>query len=241
MRVEGPRKGTRIPGGPEAYRRLDSAQTVAGREEIVKSRLSSLFAALGVPPPDRPSGLADWRPALRRFLDGSCPPGTVVMHGRRLPDRPLALEHLVIAPRGLVVVGPSFGHVLRDGHTNRGAGGKARPVASRLGPPLAGATAAAPATAGAGDRRPALVRETLRRCYALRTWLGGSRWDAVPVLAAVCSCPVVRAPAPPWMMLDGLWLGTADQLPAWLVSEDILGPGARTELGRFLAEALPIG
>ena len=168
------------------------------------------------------------------------------MHGRSLPNRPLVLEHLIIAPRGLVVVGPSFGQVLRGGRPNRGAGWKARQPAGRLGPPSTGATATAPGAragtgGGEGDRRPALVRETLRRCYALRTWLGGSPWGTVPVLAAVCSCPVGRAPAHPWMMLDGLWLGTADQLPAWLVSQDILGPAARTELGRFLAEALPVG
>jgi hypothetical protein len=41
-------------------------------------------------------------------------------------------------------------------------------------------------------------------------------------------------------MLDGLWLGTADQLPAWLVSQDVLSPATCAELGRFLIEALPV-
>jgi hypothetical protein len=41
-------------------------------------------------------------------------------------------------------------------------------------------------------------------------------------------------------MLDGLWLGTADQLPGWLVSQDVLDLAARAELARFLDEALPV-
>ncbi len=95
-------------------------------------------------------------------------------------------------------------------------------------------------TARAGDRRPALVRETLRRCYALRSWLAAGPWDGVPVLAAVCGCPAARASAQPWLMIDGLWLGTADQLPDWLVSEEFLDLPTRVELYRSLTEQMPI-
>ena len=84
------------------------------------------------------------------------------------------------------------------------------------------------------------MRETLRRCYALRSWLGAGPWDGVPVLAAVCGCPAARASAHPWLMLDGLWLGAADQLPGWLISEEILDLATRVDLGRFLVEALPV-
>jgi len=156
------------------------------------------------------------------------------MHGRRLPNRPLVLEHLIIAPRGLVVVGPSFGQVLRGGYAPPAPAWRARETASRLNMPLAVGTAMA------GDRRPALVRETLRRCFALRSWLEAGPWDGVPVLAAVCECPVARAADHPWLMLDGLWLGTADQLPGWLVSDDVLDLATRARLGRFLDEALPV-
>jgi hypothetical protein len=246
MQVDRSKPGMKIPGpfegcppltgagGPDAYHQFPTGQPVAGREEIVRERLSTLWAALGDLPNDPPPGGAEWRPALRRFLDGSCPPEVSVMHGRRLPHRPLVLEHLLVAPRGLVVVGPNFGQVLRGGHSPRLASGRAREVASRLNKPF-GAGQALP-----GDRRPALVRETLRRSYALRSWLGASPWEGVPVLAAVCSCPAARAPGQPWVMLDGLWLGAADQLPPWLVSEDVLCPDGRAQLGRFLAEALPV-
>jgi hypothetical protein len=209
-----------------------------GREEIVRARLSRLLMALGEIPAERPAerlaASADWRPALRRFLDARCPPGALVVHGRTLPDRTLVLEHLVIAPRGLVVVGPSFGQVLRGSYTHPGPDRRAREAAACLNVPL---TARASTS---GDRRPALVRDTLRRRYALRAWLEPGPWDGVPVLAAVCGCPATRGPAYPWLMLDGLWLGTADQLPGWLVSETALEPAARVALARFLAEALPV-
>jgi len=248
MRVERYKKGRRIPApmeaplpvlfeagtGTGAFSRLGALKPVAGREEIVRLRLSRLLAALGELPAERPAASPDWRPALRRFLDGRCPAGSVVMHGRRLPNRPLALEHLIVAPRGLVVVGPSFGQVLRGGYSHPAPGWRAREAASRLSTPLAVGTAMA------GDRRPALVRETLRRCYGLRSWLEAGPWDGVPVLAAVCGCPVTRAAAHPGLMLDGLWLGTADQLPGWLVSQDVLDLAARAELARFLDEALPV-
>jgi hypothetical protein len=134
----------------------------------------------------------------------------------------------------LVVVGPSFGQVLRGGYSHPAPLWRPREEASRFN------VAVAVGTTRAEDRRPALVRETLRRCYALRSWLGAGPWDGVPVLAAVCGCPVARGPAHPWLMLDGLWLGTADQLPGWLVSEEAVDLATRVELGRFLEEALPV-
>ena len=48
-------------------------------------------------------------------------------------------------------------------------------------------------TARAGDRRPALVRETLRRCYALRSWLAEGRWGGVPCWRP---CAGARRPGP---------------------------------------------
>jgi len=41
-------------------------------------------------------------------------------------------------------------------------------------------------------------------------------------------------------MIDSLWLGTADQLPGWLVSEELLDLPARVELYRALTEELPV-
>ncbi len=247
MRVESSKKARRTAGpvgasspvlfeagtGVGAYGRLGALGPVAGREDIVRARLSRLLATLGELSAERAPGPPDWRPALRRFLDGRCPAGTVVMHGRRLPNRPLVIEHLIVAPRGLVVVSPSFGQVLRGGYSHLGPAWRAREAAGGVSAPRALGTVA-------GDRRPALVRETLRRCYALRSWLGAGPWDGVPVLAAVCGCPVARASAHPWLMLDGLWLGAADQLPGWLISEEILDVATRTDLGRFLAEVLPV-
>ncbi len=224
--------GTVISGRSGIPGRSGGSGGVAGREDIVRVRLRLLLTALGELPADRPPAPADWRPALRRFLDGRCPPGTLVMHGRSLPNRPLVIEHLIVAPRGLVVVGSSFGQVLHGGYSHRAPGWQARGSAARLNIALAVGTA--------GDRRPALVRETLRRCYALRSWLEGGPWDGVPVLAAVCGCPAARPSAPPWLMIDGLWLGTADQLPGWLVSEELLDLPTRVELHRALSEELPI-
>ena len=73
-----------------------------------------------------------------------------------------------------------------------------------------------------------------------RSWLAAGPWDGVPVLAAVCGCPAARASAQPWLMIDGLWLGTADQLPGWLVSEEILDLPTRVELYRSLTEEMPV-
>jgi hypothetical protein len=250
MRVERNKKARRTTGpidlsspllaGPGAGNktvdlgRAGGSGRVAGREDIVRVRLRLLLTALGELPAQRPAVPPDWRPALRRFLDGRCPPGTLVLHGRSLPNRPLVVEHLVVAPRGLVVVGPSFGQVLHGGYNHPAPTWRARESAAR--PNIALAVG----TARAGDRRPALVRETLRRCYALRSWLAAGPWDGVPVLAAVCGCPAARASAQPWLMIDGLWLGTADQLPDWLVSEEFLDLPTRVELYRSLAEQMPI-
>ncbi len=266
MRVERAKKARRTAGlagatapvlfeagtGVGAYGRLGALGPVAGREDIVRARLSRLLATLGELSAERPPSSPDWRPALRRFLDGRCPAGTLVMHGRRLPNRPLVLEHLIVAPRGLVVVSPSFSQVLRGGYSHPAPGWRARQAGGGVNSRLEARGGNARLAAGgvnarlavgvapAGDRRPVLVRDTLRRCYALRSWLGGGPWDGVPVLAAVCGCPAARAPAHPWLMLDGLWLGTADQLPGWLMSEESLDEATRADLGRFLAEALPV-
>jgi hypothetical protein len=238
--------------GVDGYRRVGNGLPPGARQDVVKARLSNLLASLGEFSADRSSAPAEWRPALRRFLDENCPAEVVVMHGRRLAHRPLTIEHLLVAPRGVVVVGPSFGQVLSEGVGSPGPLSHPGPLRhpgplSHPGPPASGpagaglATKTWPGPSRPRARRPVLVRETLRRCYALRSWLEASCWESVPVLAAVCSCPVNPQESHPGLMLDGLWLGTADQLPDWLVSEPAITGADRAQLATFLAAALPVG
>ena len=219
---------------PSTWAGAGGSGRVAGREDIVHVRLRLLLTALGELPAQRPAVPTDWRPALRRFLDGRCPPGTLVLHGRSLPNRPLVVEHLVVAPRGLVVVGhelrPGAAWWLQPPRSNVAGQRIGRPPQYRLGR-RDGEGRGPPAGVGTRDTAPLLCAQVVA---------GGRAWDGVPVLAAVCGCPAARASAQPWLMIDGLWLGTADQLPDWLVSEEFLDLPTRVELYRSLTEQMPI-
>jgi len=196
-----------------------------GREGVVKARLSSLMAALGeVPgqfePPPPPVGQG-----LARLIDDICPAGTVVVHARSVPGCSLDLEHIVVASRGLVVVSPEWAVLAGEGAGGDDLRGRTRAGAS--------------SSRGPDRRRSRQVRETLRRSNALRAWLAGTSWAGTPVLAAVCSPPLMGPASAPPVLLDGLWFGPIERLPSWLGSGDKLDVPARAALGYFLAADLP--
>jgi hypothetical protein len=224
--------GASRPGSPEPL-----AEAMPGREGVVRARLSNLLASLGDIPAQHPALGFDRGPGFGRLLDEICPTGSVVMHGRRVPNKALPLDHVAIVPRGLVVVGSDLGQALRGGSGQRvraarareDLGGRARPAVSEL-----------------GERRTGLVREILRRGNALRSWLDETSWGHVPVYAAACSAPLMGAMQKPPLMLegmtlDGLWLGAVNQLPEWLASGAALDDEVRASLGNFLAGELPVG
>jgi hypothetical protein len=226
------------PGGPEPL-----AEAIPGREEVVRERLSHLLASLGDIPSQHPAAAFDRGPGFGRLLDEICPAGSIVMHGRRVPDKALPLDHVAIVPRGLVVVGSDLGRALRGGSSQRGRALQGRE--SREG--WEGADGPGrQASFGPGERRSGVVREILRRGNALHSWLEETPWGHVPVFAAACSAPLMaRMQKPPLMLegmtLDGLWLGAVNQLPEWLASGGALGSEARAAVGNFLAAELPVG
>lgn len=249
MPVDSNKRLTKITRGAE-FRSLSSvvgdsragspeplAEAIPGREGVVRARLSHLLASLGDIPAQHPALAFDRGPGFGRLLDEICPAGSVVMHGRRVPNKALPLDHVAIVPRGLVVVGSDLGQVLRGGSGQRGRAARAR---EDLGGP------ARPAVSELGERRTGLVREILRRGNALRSWLDETSWGHVPVYAAACSAPLMGAMQKPPLMLegmtlDGLWLGAVNQLPEWLASGGALDDEVRASLGNFLAAELPVG
>ena len=130
-----------------------------GREEIVRDRLRRLLAVLGDVPFQRSITAPNWGNTLGQLLDDTCPPGTMVMHGRRVPDRVpdsgLRLEHLAVAPRGLVVIGPYLGHAPAGAASHRDALGKYKSAN--------GVGSSAFPRGQVSARRSGPVRETLRR------------------------------------------------------------------------------
>ena len=227
--------GETRPGSPEPL-----AEAIPGREGVVRARLSHLLASLGDIPSQHPTAAFDRGPGFGRLLDEICPAGSVVMHGRRVPDKALPLDHVAIVPRGLVVVGSDVGQGSRGGSSQRGRALQGREGREgRDGP-------ARPTVFGLGERRTGLVREVLRRGNGLHSWLEGTPWGHVPVFAAACSAPLMATVQKPPLMLegmtlDGLWLGAVNQFPEWLASGGALDPEARAALGNFLAAELPVG
>jgi hypothetical protein len=216
-----------------------------GREEIVRDRLRRLLAVLGDVPLQRSITAPNWGNTLGQVLDDTCSPGTMVMHGRRLPDRlpdsvpdrvpdsGLRLEHVAVAPRGLVVIGPYLGHTPAGAPSHRDALGNYK---------SANGVGSSPFPRGQlSARRSGPVRETLRRSRAMRSWLAETRWAEVPVLAAVCSAAVLGPTANPARALGGLWLGPANELPAWLASGRSLDGTTCGALAYFLASELAPG
>jgi hypothetical protein len=220
----------RAAGPPLAPR---SSPGRAEREEIVRDRLCRLLAVLGDVPFQRPISAPNWGNALRHLLDDICPAGTVVIHARRVPDTGLRLEHLAVAPRGLVVIGPYLSQTPPGSLSRHNATIRSRSASG-------GGSAALP-RAQPGARRPGPVRETLCRSRAMRSWLAGTRWAEVPVLAAVCSAAVLGPTANPARALGGLWLGPANELPGWLASGESLAGTTCGALAYFLASELPPG
>lgn len=219
-----------LPGGQAGWESRgglgDDAVALQGRESVVKARLSILLAVLGefpsqftTEPPPPGTGLA-------HLIDDMCPTGTLVVHDKKLAPCALPLEHLVVAPRGLVVVSPEWIPVPVKGPE------RAEPTRR----PGATATEASGLDDG---QRSRLVREALRRANALRAWLDQTPWTGTPVWAAVCLEPVVGPPPAPPVALDGLWVGDVERLPAWLACRSDLDGPDRAALGYFLAAELP--
>jgi hypothetical protein len=197
------------------------------REGVVKARLSILMAALGEHPGQHGPVAPRAGQGLTRLIDAMCPAGTVVVHAKSLSGCSLALEHLVVAPRGVVVVSPDWAPVVP---------GTARPTTSK---PVVAVRPSDQQLRAEANRRSRLVRETLRRAKALRTWLAGTDWAATPVWAALCTAPVLGPPMAPPVVLDGLWVGDVERLPSWLACGVELDTAARQELGSFLVAELP--
>jgi hypothetical protein len=210
----------------ERGRRAEKEAEAASREGLLKARLSTLLEALGELPGGTAGSLPDGAPGtapvaghgLGRVLDEVAPAGTIVLHNKKISGFGLELEHIVVAPRGLVIVSPEWA-----------------PSYARL-PKLS-----VPTTAGAGMAaewrrlRSSAVRGALRRAHACRTWLERTPWAGAPVLAAVCLAPVVGAPPLPPVFIDGLWLGPVERLAPWLAAGLDLAPESRAALGYYLA------
>jgi hypothetical protein len=178
---------------------------------VVRARLANLLASLGELPAAPPEELAL---ELYRFLD-QLPRPLTVLQNKFLPPVPAAgysglVEHLVVAPRGLVIVGPRLL-------------GEARgPSCGAHGQPAAG---------------PSPVREALRRARAVRLWLSRAGWPEAPVLAAVCLRPGAGGALAP-VVVGELWVGEPASLPAWLASGAALGPAERAGLAELLRDGL---
>lgn len=226
------------------------------RAGVVRARLSNLMAVLGEPalPPLSGGGLAA-RPfpeglgaparegrllpravpgdALGRVVDCVVPTGLIVLHARRVPGNGPALEHIVVAPRGLVVVAPSWAGA-GDGRQPDGKAG-AHCAQGRSAPGRSGHRRA---RAGRTDTRSEAVRGAVRRAGALRRWLAGSAWHDVPVLGAVCSAPVEGYVSFPPVLVDGLWVGSLERLPSWLAAGTALTAAERAAIGYYLVSEL---
>lgn len=192
-----------------------------GREAVVKARLASLLASLGEIPgyqaqPSRAAGTgAGLVPS--NLLDQLCGDLACVIHDKLLPPGTASryfgpIEHLVIAPRGVVVVGPLW--------------------AAEQG--LAGPTAASMTGRGEGSA----VRQALRRAGAVRDWLKTTTWPEAPVFAAACSGSALALLASPPVVIGDLWVGPASRLPAWLSAPAQLSPEMQAALADF-AQMLP--
>lgn len=160
------------------------------------------------------------------------------MHGLQAPGWQAPIQHLVVAPRGAVVVGSCWD------------AGTAGPLPAGVLP------------VGRRESRSPAVRRALKGASSLRALLSGTKWAGSPVLAAVCvlsvggahdcameggglsspgappAAPVLAAPvsaAPTPVVIGDLWMGHAGRLPAWLASGDGLGAEEQEALSRFLA------
>ncbi len=160
--------------------------------------------------------------AMARLLDRVCPEEATVLHDLVVPGTSLPVEHLVVAPRGLVVVGPWL--------VPPGAGDRVEATVAAL-------QCHAEVTTGVPGRSEA-VRAALRRATGLRAWLRDSHPGTVEVMAAVCSAPAPAAPLPPAVVVDGLWCGPVERLPAWLGAGGSLGSAERVRLGALMVREL---
>jgi hypothetical protein len=187
------------------------AGAIPGREGVVRARLSHLLASLGDIPGQHPVAAFDRGPGFGRLLDEMCPAGSVVMHGRRVPNKALALDHVAIAPRGLVLVGSDLGQSLRGGDRRSGL------------------------------VREILHRGNALHAWLQGTPFGHvpvfAAACSAPLMATMQKPPLLLE----GMTLDGLWLGAVNQLPEWLASGGALDPEASAALGNFLAAELPVG
>lgn len=192
------------------------------REEVAQARLNWLLACLG----DRCAGAG---PDLGRLLDVICPPGASVLHGLFAPGWKVPLGHLVVAQRGVVVVGSRW-------------------AAQGVGDLVPGQGTGEDGWTG----RSSAVKSALKGAKAMRSFLSGTPWAGRPVMAAVCVLPLpgeemafsdgrygcwssVSSPA---VIVDDLWVGHAGRFPAWLASGDGLPGDERRELRLFLSTEL---
>jgi hypothetical protein len=161
--------------------------------------------------PPQPSLAAhEWGTDRLRIVDNGTACEIVVLRGRHIPNRGLSLGNIVVARRGLVATGEWPDDLCAGTPTCRSA----VPSSSR-------------------------VREALRRAYALSAWLEGTPWEGSPVYAAVCTSRRAGTAGTHPLLLDTLWLGETNHLPAWLAGGDALDGPACAAVGAFLAVELP--
>lgn len=90
-----------------------------GREGVVRERLYTLLDTLGALPTAEKA--CPWGVSFARALGSACPAGYTVMNTYHPAGSAVVVDHLLVGPAGLVVVGPG----------QEGAHGRGRPAAVR--------------------------------------------------------------------------------------------------------------
>jgi hypothetical protein len=177
------------------------------REHLATARMVELLARLG----SYPLLFGAESAGVGRLLDRFCPPTASALHGLRGQGWPSPVEHLVVAPRGAVVVvaclseGPPRGPAVREALSGR------RKLQAWLG------------------RTPWSATPVLAAVCVLPLWAAQSP-------GAVAAGEGLSA-----RVVGDVWVGHAGRLPAWLGSGGSLGPAERQDLRRFLLEHLVLG
>jgi hypothetical protein len=206
-----------------------------GRDEVVRTRLSGLLEGIGsLPSPHASAGAVDPPAApelpadlgVGRLLDVFCPKDVVVMREPWARDFAAPSHHLVVAPRGAVVVGSCGLRPDERSSAVRAALARARGLRSWLSgtgwasTPVFSAVCIVPATSALAA-------------------------NAVAATALVARAPDLGGPGPGWagegppVIMGRLWVGSAGRLPAWLASGSALRPEERDALRSHLAGSLP--
>ena len=194
-----------------------------GREHIVRARLSGLLFRLGtVPSPCAVAGsVAHYGAAqmqtdlgVGRLLGIFCPNDVAVAHDVWAEDWAQPVHHLVVAPRGAVVVGSCGPSLEERSPAVRAALGRARELRTWL-------------------------HGTSWDCVPVYAAVCIVPEPSVLLAKAA----VLGHPAPSWLsdaavVMGCLWVGGAGRLPAWLAAGNALVADDRAALRSVLAGSL---